>query len=62
MVSRKNKIGGACIALALVLVYAVLQVPETPDWAPTAVLLGVGVLLPLFVNGYLDGTTESGGA
>jgi hypothetical protein len=61
MVSRENTVSVACIALALVGVYAILQVPDRPEWAPAAVLLGVGVILPLAVNGYLDGSADPDG-
>lgn len=60
MVSRENGIGAVCIAPALVLVYAVPQVPGAPDWAPTALLLGVGVVVPLLVTGYLDDAGSEG--
>ncbi|WP_435126476.1 hypothetical protein [Halobaculum sp. D14] len=54
MVSRENTVIVACIALAVVALFALAELTNPPTWAGGAVLVGLGVLLPLLVNGYLD--------
>jgi formate-dependent nitrite reductase membrane component NrfD len=68
MVSRENRIIVACIAAALLLAYgptmaAFAGVPlgfEYPFWAFWGILVGVGIVLPSLLVGYLD-TRHGGG-
>lgn len=53
MVSRENQVILAFITLAVVLLVPVSQT-NPPPWVGGAILIGVGVIAPLVVNGYLD--------
>jgi len=59
VVSRETRVGSVFIALALLVAYGTLQF-DVPGWAAPAILLGVGVVAPLLVNGYLDRREEAG--
>ncbi|WP_424002563.1 hypothetical protein ACOZ4I_02150 [Haloarcula salina] len=54
MVSRENRVIAACVVAALVLSFLLGALTPLDDRVLLAVLLGVGVLAPLAVNGYLD--------
>lgn len=54
MVSRENKVIVAFIALAVLLVFLLAEFFPRYTWAIPAILIGVGVLVPLFVNTYLE--------
>mgnify|MGYP000513048937 CR=1 FL=1 len=56
MVSRENAVIGTCIALtaAVVLLIEALSV-SYPEWAPLALFIGGGVVVPLTINEALDG-------
>ncbi|MFC7097764.1 hypothetical protein [Halobaculum marinum] len=54
MVSRENSVILVCIVVAVVLLFAITEFATPPVWVGGAVLIGVGVLLPLAINGYLD--------
>lgn len=54
MVSRENRVIAVCIALAVLLLFALNAVTDPPSWAVLAALLGVGVVAPTLVNEYLD--------
>lgn len=54
MFSRENKVIVGFIALAVLLLFVLVELTTPPMWAGGAVLLGVGVLAPLLVNNYLD--------
>jgi hypothetical protein len=66
MVSRENHIIVACIAAAMLLAYApslaaLAGIPlgvEYPFWAFWTIIVGVGIVLPSLLVGYLgaDGT------
>lgn len=58
MVSRENAVIAGFIALALVVLYALLELTSLPTWASSAVVLGVGVIAPLLVNEYLSAREE----
>ena len=58
MVSRENSVIVACIAAAVVLLFAAAEVALQPAWVGGVIVIGVGVLLPLAINGYLDRTGE----
>lgn len=58
MVSRENTVIVGFVALALVLLYGLLAVTNLPTWASSAVVLGVGVVAPILVNGYLSKRTD----
>ena len=62
MVSRENAVIGACIALAVLLVFVLTETTDPPTWVASAVVLGVGVVVPLLVNGYLDRREAQDGA
>jgi len=54
MVSRENKVIVACIGLAALTLYVTAETVTLPSWAHSAILLGIGVIAPLVINGYLD--------
>jgi len=54
MVSRENTVIAVFIAAAVVLLYATTLLGERPAWVGGVVVIGVGVVAPLLVNGYLD--------
>ncbi len=54
MLSRENAVVAAFIVLALLVLYGLLESRDPPAWVNAAVVLGVGVVAPLVVNGYLD--------
>jgi len=54
MLSRENKVIVACIGLAALTLYVTAETVTLPPWADSAILLGIGVILPLAVNEYLD--------
>lgn len=54
MVSRENKVIALCIALAILLLGIVLTVAEPPTWVSGMIIIGVGVIVPILVNGYLN--------
>lgn len=54
MVSRENRVIVVCIALAVLLLFALDAAAELPSWLILAALLGVSVVLPTLVNEYLD--------
>ncbi|MFC6614252.1 hypothetical protein ACFQAS_04675 [Halopenitus salinus] len=54
MVSRENKVGIGFIALAIVLLFGLDSVTEPPPWLSVAVILGVGVVVPILINEYID--------
>lgn len=58
MVSRENAVILVCIAAAVLLLYATTLQGEQPAWVGGAVVIGVGVVAPLLVNGYLDRRAE----
>ncbi|MXR42575.1 hypothetical protein GRX01_14670 [Halobaculum sp. WSA2] len=58
MVSRENVVILVFIAAAVVLLYATTLLGEQPLWVGGAVVVGVGVIAPLLVNGYLDRQSE----
>ncbi|MFC7069832.1 hypothetical protein [Halobaculum lipolyticum] len=58
MVSRENRVIVACIAAAVVLLFGTAAVADRPAWVGGAIVIGVGVLLPLAINGYLDRAGE----
>lgn len=58
MVSRENKVIVAFIALAVVLLYIVSAVTTLPTWGSAAIVIGVGVVIPVIINGYLDNRQE----
>jgi hypothetical protein len=53
MDSRETTVGIVFIGLALLCAFVAIRL-DAPDWAPVAVLVGVGVLWPQLLNGYLD--------
>lgn len=55
MVSRENKVVIVFVALALVVLYGLLEVRDLPTWASSAVIIGIGVVCPVLVNEYLSG-------
>jgi hypothetical protein len=55
MVSRENAVIGTCIALTVALALLVDSLNLAyPEWVPLALFLGVGVVVPLAINGALD--------
>ena len=54
MVSRENKVILLFVALTVPSLVVVLELTEPPSWVGGAITLGVGVIAPLLVNGYLD--------
>jgi hypothetical protein len=55
MVSRENAVIGTCIALTVVVALLVESLgPSYPEWAPLALFLGGGVLVPTAINEALD--------
>jgi len=58
MVSRENRVILGFVALALVVLYGLLQVRDLPTWASSAVILGIGVICPVLVNEYLNSREE----
>lgn len=56
MVPRENAVIGVFVVSAFVLLYVLPKVTTLPTWASSAVIIGVGVIAPLLVNSYLDGT------
>lgn len=68
MVSRENRVIVACIAAALLLAYgpflaATVGLPlgvEYPYWAFWTILVGVGIVLPSLLVGYLDTRGDAG--
>lgn len=68
MVSRENRVIVACIAAALLLAYgptlaALAGLPlglDYPFWAFWGILVGVGIVLPSLLLGYLDTRDDAG--
>ncbi|WP_284012284.1 hypothetical protein [Halobaculum litoreum] len=58
MVSRENSVIAVCIAAAVVLLFVTAEVAPQPAWVGGAIVVGVGVLLPLAINGSLDRSAE----
>jgi hypothetical protein len=57
MVSRENAVIGTCIALTIAIALAVESLNVSyPDWAPLALFLGGGVVVPTLINEALDHT------
>ncbi|PAU85378.1 hypothetical protein CK500_01530 [Halorubrum salipaludis] len=60
MVSRENAVIGTCIALTLAAALLLESLnASSPEWAPLALLLGGGVVVPLAINGALDRREEA---
>ncbi|MFB6194349.1 MAG: hypothetical protein ABEI75_04725 [Halobaculum sp.] len=53
MVSRENAVIVVCIAAALVTLFAVSRTGDRPAWVGGVILLGIGVVVPVAINGYL---------
>ena len=55
MVSRENAVIGTCIALTVAVALLVESLTVSyPEWAPLALFIGGGVLVPLAINETLD--------
>ncbi|WP_158283828.1 MULTISPECIES: hypothetical protein [Halorubrum] len=55
MVSRENAVIGTCIALTFAIALAVESLRVSyPGWAPLALFLGGGVVVPTIINETLD--------
>jgi len=55
MVSRENAVIGTCIALTLAVALAIESLNLAyPEWAPLALFVGGGVVVPLAINEALD--------
>jgi len=54
MVSRENKVILLFVALTVPSLVAVLELTDPPSWVGGVITLGVGVIAPILVNGYLD--------
>ncbi|MGB9987147.1 hypothetical protein [Salarchaeum japonicum] len=55
--TRENKVITGCAVVALTGWYLVTEF-TTSDVGAAAVLFGVGIVLPLLINGYLDDEEE----
>ncbi|QKY16323.1 hypothetical protein [Halorubrum sp. CBA1229] len=55
MVSRENAVIGTCIALTVAVALLVESLTVSyPEWAPLALFIGGGVVVPLAINETLD--------
>lgn len=54
MASRETKVITVFIGLTVLCLYLLAGVNTPPLWAAAAVTIGVGVIAPLLVKGYLD--------
>lgn len=54
MPSRENTIIATCVVLAVTAAVGIDTVADVPNWFPIALLIGLGVIVPLLVTERLD--------
>jgi hypothetical protein len=54
MLSRENVVILAFMTSSIALLFGATELSDPPTWTGGAILIGVGVVTPLLVNGYLD--------
>jgi predicted signal transduction protein with EAL and GGDEF domain len=59
MLSRENTIILAFVVVATTAAVGIDTVADAPEWLPVGLLIGLGVVVPLLVNSYLDADETS---